>query len=92
VVTLGGNGKAAVQRGFIRPVDAPAESVEGVPQANGAVAKNQKGIHSAALLETLTAHRSAALSAVLTQQPDVALAAAVHSLASQVFYNERSCW
>jgi ParB family chromosome partitioning protein len=90
VVTLGGNGKAAVQHGFIRPQDAPAEPVEGVPQSNGADAKTQKGIHSAPLLESLTAHRSAALSAVLTQPPDVAFAAAVHSLASQVFYKERS--
>src|SRR5262249_30157274 len=86
VVTLGGNGNADVQRGFIRPEDAPAGAV---PQLNGATAKTEKGIHSAALLESLTAHRSAALTAALTQQRDVALAA-VHALASQVFYNDRS--
>src|SRR5215471_10517359 len=71
VVTLGGNGKADVQRGFIRPEDAPAEEVGAGTQANGATANTEKGIHSAALLESLTAHRSAALTAALTQQRDV---------------------
>ena len=90
MVTLGGNGKAVVERGFIRPEDAPAEDVGGGPQANCATAKAEKGIHSAALLESLTAHRSAALTAALMQQRDVALAAAVHALASEVFYNDPS--
>ena len=90
VVTLGGNGKAVVERGFIRPEDAPAEEVGAGPQANGATAKTEKSIHSASLLESLTAHRSAALTAALTQQRDVALAASVHALASQVFYNDRN--
>ena len=59
VVTLGGNGKADVQRRFIRPEDAPADAVEAGPQANGATPVKGKGIHSAVLLESLTAHRSA---------------------------------
>ena len=83
VVALGGNGKADVQRGFIRAEDAPAKAVG--TEANGATAKTEKGMHSAALLESLTEHRSAALTAALTQQRDVALAATVHALASQVF-------
>src|SRR4029077_16524491 len=36
---------------------------------------------SAALVEALTAHRTAALRAVLATRPDVALVTAVHSLA-----------
>ena len=39
---------------------------------------------SAALVEDLTAHRTAALRAVLATRPDVALVAAAHSLALRV--------
>jgi ParB family chromosome partitioning protein len=39
------------------------------------------------LIESLTAQRSAALNAALLERPDAALAATVHALALQVFYN-----
>jgi ParB family chromosome partitioning protein len=45
---------------------------------------------SAALVEDLTAHRTAALRAVLATRPDVALVAAAHSLALRVCYE--SCY
>jgi hypothetical protein len=41
---------------------------------------------SGALVEDLTAHRTAALRAVLATRPDVALVAAAHNLALQVCY------
>jgi ParB family transcriptional regulator, chromosome partitioning protein len=41
---------------------------------------------SAALIEELTAHRTAALQARLADNPKVALAAVVHALALDVFY------
>jgi ParB family transcriptional regulator, chromosome partitioning protein len=41
--------------------------------------------YSAALIESLTTHKTAALAAELTQQPAVALAAVVHALALQEF-------
>ena len=41
---------------------------------------------SAALVEDLTAHRTAALRAVLATRPDVALVAVTHSLALRVCY------
>ena len=41
---------------------------------------------SAALANDLTAHRTAALRALLADRPAVALAAVVHALAGQVFY------
>jgi ParB family transcriptional regulator, chromosome partitioning protein len=43
---------------------------------------------SAALVEDLTAHRTAALRAVLATRPDVALVAATHNLALQVCCEE----
>jgi ParB family chromosome partitioning protein len=46
---------------------------------------------SAALMEDLTAHRTAALRAVLATRPDVALVAAAHVLALQVCY-ETPCY
>ena len=45
---------------------------------------------SGALVEDLTAHRTAALRAVLATRPDVALVAAAHSLALRVCYE--SCY
>jgi ParB family transcriptional regulator, chromosome partitioning protein len=45
---------------------------------------------SAALTESLTAHRTAAIGAALIDNPAVALAAVVHSLALQAFYNGHS--
>jgi ParB family chromosome partitioning protein len=45
---------------------------------------------SGALVEDLTAHRTAALRAVLATRPDVALVAAAHRLALRVCYE--SCY
>ena len=42
---------------------------------------------SASLIESLTPHRSASLSATLMDRRDIALAATVHAMALQVFYN-----
>jgi ParB family chromosome partitioning protein len=41
----------------------------------------------ASLIESLTAHRSAALNVALLEPPDVAFAATVHALVWQVFYS-----
>ena len=46
--------------------------------------------HSAALIEDLTAHRSAAISAALLDRPEIALATVVHTMASQVFFDADS--
>jgi ParB family chromosome partitioning protein len=44
---------------------------------------------SSKLIEDLTAHRTAALQAMLADNPKVALAAVVHAMALGVFYDER---
>ncbi len=87
VVTLGSNGKADIRYGYIKPEDAPkkAARTKSVTQANGTA--TEKSTLPASLIESLTAHRSAALNAALLERPDVALAATVHALAIQVFYN-----
>ena len=48
-------------------------------------------VHSAALVEDLTAHRTAALRAELATRPDVALVAVAHKLALQLCY-EAPCY
>lgn len=88
VVTLGGDGKAAIHCGYVRPEDVPPKPRNGkAASEDGTEAVAPRDIHSAALTESLTAHRSAALSAALLEQPTVALAIVVHVLALQVFYN-----
>jgi len=89
VVSLGPDGDADIHRGFVKPEDMPEETpVAGdadeaaeTGETNGAPAL------SAALIESLTAHRSAALSAALLEHPEVALALLVERLALPVFYN-----
>jgi ParB family chromosome partitioning protein len=90
VVTLGSDGKADVRCGYIKPEDAPKKAkAKTVTEADGTVTKTDRSPLPASLVESLTAHRSAALNAALLERPDVALASVVHVMALQVFYNER---
>ncbi|MGH6678362.1 MAG: ParB/RepB/Spo0J family partition protein [Bradyrhizobium sp.] len=80
IVTIGHNGEPEVIRGLVRPEDAPKQS------RNAAREKGDSApAFSAALLESLTTHRSAALGATLAQRPDIALAAVAHAFALTVF-------
>lgn len=90
VVTLGHDGKAAVHCGYVKPEDVVADQSDEeaeAPEDSHPVAKDK---HPASLVETLTSHRSAALSAAMLDRPDVALAATVHVMAWKVFYNRSS--
>jgi ParB family transcriptional regulator, chromosome partitioning protein len=82
VVTLGRDGEADIEYGYVRPENAPKKAAK-----PNSVAAGDKSTLPASLIESLTAHRSAALNAALLERPDVALAATVHTLAHQVFYN-----
>jgi ParB family chromosome partitioning protein len=87
VVSIGYDGKAEITRGLVRPEDVKTlRSVASKPAGAEAAdePKPSKGL-SAALLQNLTAHRSAVLAASLTDRSDIALAALVHSVACQVF-------
>ncbi len=87
IVTLGSDGRTDIVRGLVRPEDAPAEKSGG--EASG---PKVRPMHSAALVESLTAAKSAALGAELARRPDTALAVVVHALALSAFrlYGESS--
>lgn len=84
-VTLDHDGTLSVERGLVHPSD-----VEKIARPKGQTVPS--GL-SAALVEDLTAHRTAALRIELTRNPSVALAAAVHALALPLLYpyGTRSC-
>ena len=86
VIGIGHGGRIVVERGLLRPEDAPAEGPPSRPKA-GAVAKPKRedGL-SDRLVEDLTAQRTAALRAILAGNADVALAAVVNALALPLFY------
>jgi ParB family chromosome partitioning protein len=76
MVTVGRDGEVEVIRGLIRPDDFPHEF--GAEQISAA---KIKAPFSAALVENLTAQKSAAISASLCGRPDIALSAVVYALA-----------
>ncbi|WGF90997.1 ParB/RepB/Spo0J family partition protein [Marinivivus vitaminiproducens] len=94
VVTLDYRGELQVHAGLVLKEDEPAlkalqgerigdPSSEAIPAATpGTVA----GGYSAALIEDLTAERTAALRVELADNPSVALVAIVHPLLMQLFY------
>lgn len=94
VVTIGNKGEADITRGLVLPEDKPKKQAKSstttTTDAEGnvtTVETEPASAHSAALMENLTAHRSAAISAALLDRPDVALAAVVHAMARQVFFD-----
>jgi ParB family chromosome partitioning protein len=79
IVTLAGNGEVEVVRGLVRPEDVPDTA-----EPDGKSPKVRPPF-SASLVESLTEQKSAAISASLSQRPDIALASVVHGLALRVF-------
>jgi ParB family chromosome partitioning protein len=97
VVRIGYDGKTAIDRGYVLPADRPkkAASAKTVATTNDDGTVTETEIEeaftlSAALIESLTLHRTAAISAELLNRPDIALAALVHTLAAQVFLSSAS--
>jgi ParB family chromosome partitioning protein len=95
VVTIGHDGKAEILYGLVKPEDAPKKKpkVKTVtnPEDGTVTSVEEAGFTmSAALTESLTGHRSAAIAASLQDSPGVALAAVVHGMALQIFYNGHS--
>lgn len=85
LVTLDATGSPVVYRGLIRPDDRVRMCKDA---ASGEAAMRQrkpKAEHSERLTLALTAHRTAALQAVLAERPDVALCALTARLAANVF-------
>jgi ParB family chromosome partitioning protein len=96
VVGIDHNGDLQILRGLIRPEDkATAKKAAESSGADGTGTKDDtesSGL-SAALIEDLTAHRTAALQAMLADSPKVALVVIVHGLALDCLYrtSETSC-
>lgn len=91
VVSIGHDAKHEVHHGYVLPEDAPKKCAKTLTQTDEdgniiAVAAPEKSALPAALIENLTAQKSAALAACLRDNPDVALAAVVHAMALDVFY------
>ena len=90
VVSIDYDGKVKVERGYVKPEDMPKQARK-AKNANATDAPDATDTEqppaglSAALVESLTAQRSAALAAALLDKPDKALAAIVYTLALEVF-------
>jgi hypothetical protein len=90
VLTLGYDGGLRVERGLIRPGDtAPGDTAvedEGIAETEGdSGARSKRHRESDRLVEDLTAHRTAALRAVIGDDADAALMVLVHALALRLF-------
>lgn len=89
ILAIGHGGKLEINAGRMKPEDAKAERKSEATRSKGKAAKGEKqesGL-SAKLVEDLTAHRTAAIAALLSGKPHVALAAVVHSLALDTLYD-----
>jgi ParB family chromosome partitioning protein len=89
VVGLRHGGEIRIERGLVRAEDRPAKPRDKAHDADTGKPSVQL---SAKLVEDLTAQKSAAISAELMHQPDIALAAVVHALALPVFYTCTTDW
>ncbi len=85
LVTIAHDGETDVMRGLVRPEDEP----EGERPAKDLKDKVRPAF-SASLVESLTACRSAAISASLCERPDIALAAVVYTLSTKVLHTHIS--
>jgi ParB family transcriptional regulator, chromosome partitioning protein len=93
IVALENHGEAVIYRGLVRPEERKKLVQAAKCETNG---QHEPGDHnhdemddeglSAALVEDLTAHRTAALRTILATRPDVALVAVTHALALRMCY------
>jgi ParB family chromosome partitioning protein len=103
VIGLGQDGEATFVRGLLRKED--EKEVSGSDDANeriGSAPANpapepESANYSAALVETLTQHKTAAIAVELSQRPSIALAAVVHAMTLSEFgldlnlYRSKTC-
>ncbi len=90
VVSIDHQGKAKIERGLVRPEDMPKKSGKAKNANSSDTSGNEGELEqstglSASLVESLTAHKSAALAASLLDAPDKGLAAVVYALVLDVF-------
>jgi len=91
IVGVGHNGEAEVIRGLLRKEDEAALVQNGTGSETASTATpssteaDESPAYSAALIESLTQHKTAAIAIELSQQPSIALAALVHALVLNEF-------
>ena len=97
VVCLGYDGEPEIRYGFVKPEDQPeTDAVAGakartvVNEDSTVTEVDETRALPAALIEDLSRHKTAAIGAELSMRPDIALAALVHTLASQAFLGRAS--
>src|SRR5439155_1055797 len=78
--------KLSIEPGHVRPEDIKAIKPDAKDAKPGKAKPAEKAGLSQALVTELTAHRTAAVAALLLDNPGVALSAIVHSLGMPVFY------
>ncbi len=86
VVALDADGNVRIERGLVKPEDVRTEERARRREERKQSAPGE-GLLSDALVEDLTAHQTAALRAVVGDNPPLALAALVHALALSVLYS-----
>ncbi|RVL99765.1 ParB/RepB/Spo0J family partition protein [Sinorhizobium meliloti] len=86
IITLANGGAIRIERGLVRPEDQPKRGTAKAQDSDDSEAESGKPKinHSAALIEDLTAQKTAALRIELANNPDIALAAVVHAMLSRV--------
>lgn len=91
IVTLDRDGEIEVRRGLVRPSDA-SKAKKSRKAATTDTQPGEKPLPST-LIADLSAQKTAALAATLMKRPDAALAATVHALALDAFYDgaDESC-
>ncbi|TIT21046.1 MAG: hypothetical protein E5W70_18585 [Mesorhizobium sp.] len=92
IVTLTNHGDVRIERGVVRPEDDRDDEADGDDKGGNGVEKPQKAgqpkvTHSAALVEDLTAQKTAALRVELANNHEIALAAVVHAMLLSVIYD-----
>ena len=85
IVTVDHEGNLRIERGLIRKEDMKRSSRRGSGDEIDAPEIKTKPSHSEKLTRMLTAHRTAAIQAEISNRPEVALAALVHRMALQIF-------
>ncbi|MFG1298034.1 ParB N-terminal domain-containing protein [Xanthobacter sp. V13C-7B] len=83
-VSVGYSGEVSIQRGFVRPEDNCEPKTDDDGQTDTAAAPGV--VHSATLLEDLTAQKTAILRTELAGNADIALAAIVHVLLLRLLF------
>lgn len=92
VVTISHDGKAEIHYGLVDPEDMPkAKGKKAKAEAVSGTEEEATPTLPAALIEILTAHKSAALQAELLDKPVKALAMVTYTFAVQIFGSAESC-